>query len=440
MQKQNHSEAQQRPSRRDFLKTSAILGSAALAGPLTIARGAHAAGSDVIKVGLIGCGGRGSGAAANAKNAGKDVRLVAVADVFEERIKDAVPRLKKMYPEQATVDDAHCFVGFDAYQKVIQSDVDVVVIACTSHFHPVLLKAAVDASKHVFVEKPVALDVPGVKMAMAASEAAKQKNLSVVNGLCWRYDLGVREGVKRVLDGQIGEVIAIQEHYLRGPYGLRVRKPEWNEMQYQMQNWYHFNWLSGDDFAQSLIHNISVTSWVIGDLEPVQAWGMGGRQICVEPKYGDAFDHQAVVYEYANGVRIFGYCRDIPGCYNDVSDIVIGTKGRAFFPSKPRIEGAKPWHYKGPSPSMYDVEHKEMFEAIRAGKPLNNGKYMCTCTLLGILAQMACYSGAEITWEQLMKSKLSYALPRYGWDVEPPVKPGPNGQDPTAMPGIPQFL
>ncbi len=169
-----------------------------------------------------------------------------------------------------------------------------------------------------------------MKMAMAASEAAKQKNLSLVNGLCWRYDLGVREGVKRVLDGQIGEIIAIQEHYLRGPYGLRERKPEWNEMQYQFQNWYHFNWLSGDDFAQSLIHNISVTSWVVGDVAPVQAWGMGGRQICVEPKYGDAFDHQAVVYEYANGVRIFGYCRDIPGCYSETADVILGTKGRAL--------------------------------------------------------------------------------------------------------------
>jgi predicted dehydrogenase len=438
MQKEN-STSQKRPSRRDFLRTSALLGGAALAGPLSIGRGAHAAGSDVIKVGLVGCGGRGSGAAANAMNAGKDVRLVAMADVFADHLSSSREQLKKMYPEQMMVDDQHCFVGFDAYQQVIQSDVDVVVIACTSHFHPVVLKAAIDAGKHAFVEKPVALDVPGIKLAMAASEAAAKKNLSLVNGLCWRYDLGVRECVKRILDGQIGEIIAIQEHYLRGPYGLRERKPEWNEMQYQLQNWYHFNWLSGDDFAQSLIHNISVTSWVVGDIAPLQAWGMGGRQICVEPKYGDAFDHQSVVYEYANGIRIFGYCRDIPGCYNETSDIILGTKGRAFMPGRPQIEGEKPWRYEGSKANMYDVEHKELFESIRAGKPLNNGKYMCICTLLGIMAQLAAYTGQQITWDQLMKSQLSYALPRYGWDVEPPVKPGANGQYPTAMPGLTQF-
>ena len=425
-------------SRRQFLQRAVVSGAAAY-GALELGRSAHAAGSDVIKVGLIGCGGRGSGAAGNAMNAGKDVRLVAMGDVFADHLASSREQLKKMYPEQMMVDDQHCFVGFDTYQQVIHSDVDVVVIACTSHFHAVALKAAVDAGKHVFVEKPVALDVPGIKLAMAASEAATKKNLSLVNGLCWRYDLGVRECVKRIHDGQIGEIIAVQEHYLRGPYGLRVRKPEWNEMQYQLQNWYHFNWLSGDDFAQSLIHNISVTSWVVGDVAPLQAWGMGGRQICTEPKYGDAFDNQAVVYEYANGIRIFGYCRDIPGCYNETSDVILGTKGRAFMPGRPQIEGEKPWRYEGPKPSMYDVEHKELFESIRAGKPLNNGKYMCICTLLGIMAQLAAYTGQQITWEQLMNSKQSYALPRYGWDVEPPVKPGANGQYPTAMPGITQF-
>jgi len=372
MQKQNQSEREQRPSRRDFIKTSAILGGAALAGPLSITRGAHAAGSDVIKVGLIGCGGRGSGAAANAMNAGKDVRLVAMADVFADRLASSREQLKKMYPEQMVVDDQHCFVGFDAYQQVIQSGVDVVVIACTSHFHAVALKAAVDAGKHVFVEKPVALDVPGVKLAMAASEAATKKNLSLVNGLCWRYDLGVRECVKRILDGQIGEIIAIQEHYLRGPYGLRERKPEWNEMQYQLQNWYHFNWLSGDDFAQSLIHNISVTSWVVGDVAPLQAWGMGGRQICTEPKYGDAFDSQAVVYEYANGIRIFGYCRDIPAATTIPATSSSAPRAARSCPAGPRSRAKKPWHYHSatPPPSMYDVEHKELFESIRAGKPL----------------------------------------------------------------------
>jgi myo-inositol 2-dehydrogenase / D-chiro-inositol 1-dehydrogenase len=422
-------------SRRQFLQKSVASGAAAY-GALSLARGVHAAGSDVIKVGLIGCGGRGSGAAGNAMNAGKDVRLVAMADLFAERVQNSHRLLKRDYPGQVAVADAHCFAGFDAYQKLIHSGVDVVLIATASHFHPVFLKAAVDAGKHVFCEKPCAIDVRGVKMAMGAAEDARKKNLCVVAGLCWRYDLGVREAMKRIHDGAIGQIVAIQETYARGPYHACERQPGWTELQYQFHNWYHFNWLSGDDAKQSLIHCLDKASWALQDVSPKQAWGIGGRQVCVEPMYGDVFDHQAIVYEYANGVRVFGYCRDIPGCYNEVSDVILGTKGRALLPNKPRIEGAKPWRYKGPTPSMYDVEHQELFAAIRAGKPIDNGNYMCTSAMLGVLAQMACYSGQQVTWDQAMKSEQSFALPRYGWDVEPPVKPGANGRYPTAMPGI----
>ena len=210
-------------------------------------------------------------------------------------------------------------------------------------------------------------------------------------------------------------------------------------MQFQMQDWYHFNWLSGDQTAQQLIHSLDKASWALGDVPPVKAWGMGGRQVCVEPKYGDQFDHHAVVFEYANGVRVFGYTRDMLGCYNETSDVILGTKGRALMPHTPRIEGEKPWRYKGKPANMYDVEHQELFDAIRAGKTINNGGYTCLSSMLAILAQMVCYTGQEITWEQAMKSELNFALPRYGWDVEPPVKPGPNGQYPAAMPGITAF-
>ena len=425
-------------SRRQFV-TKAIASGAAAYGALSLVPSVHAAGSDAIKIGLIGCGGRGSGAATNAMNAGKDVRLVAMADIFADHLQDSRRLLKKAYPEQVAVDDDHCFVGFDAYEKLIQSGVDVVLIACTSHFHPVMLKAAVDAGKHVFCEKPHGIDVPGVKLSMAAAEEARKKNLCLVSGLCWRYDPGVRETIKRIQDGAIGEIIAIEMTYLRADYLLRVRQPGWNEMQYQLQDWYHFNWLSGDDTSQSLIHNITMASWLLGNAPPLKAWGMGGRQVCVEPKYGDVFDHQAIVYEYANGVRVFGFCRDIPGCYDDNTSVVLGSKGRAFMPWAPRIEGQKPWRHKGHAESMYDVEHRELFAAIRAGKTINNGDYMCVDTLTGLLGQMACYTGQEITWEKALQSTLSHALPRYGWDVEPPVKPGPDGRYPTAMPGITQF-
>ncbi|MCR4415857.1 MAG: Gfo/Idh/MocA family oxidoreductase [Thermoguttaceae bacterium] len=425
-----------RPSRRQFLETAAA---GALAAGLSIQRGAHAAGSGAIKIGLIGCGGRGSGAAVNAMNAGDEIRLVAVADVFEDYAKGARDRLKKLRPNQVDVPDDRVFVGFDAYQKVIQSGVDVVLIAAASHFHPMHLKAAIDAGKHVFCEKPHGVDVPGLKMAIAAGEEAKKKGLALVSGLCWRYDPGVREAMKRVRDGAIGEVLAIQETYITSPYGLRERKPGWSEMEYQLQNWYHFNWLSGDQTGQQLIHSLDKASWALGDKPPAKAWGLGGRQVCVEPKYGDQFDHHAVVFEYDNGVRVFGFCRDQVNCYNETSDVIIGSKGRAILPSRPRIEGPSAWEYKGPKVSMYDVEHKELFDSIRAGKPINNSDYMFTSTMLGILAQMVCYTGQQLTWEQAMASELRLAPSRYAWDAEPPVLPGPNGQYPCALPGVTKF-
>jgi predicted dehydrogenase len=425
-------------SRRQFLQKSLVTGAAAYSA-LSVARSAHAAGSDVIKIGLIGCGGRGSGAAANAMNAGKDVRLVAMADLFADRLQDSRPRLKAMYPEQAIVADDHCFVGFDAYEKLIHSGVDVVLIAVPPYFHPLHLKTAVAAGKHVFCEKPHGVDVPGVKMSMAAAEEAKKKNLCVVSGLCWRSDPGVRETMKRIHDGAIGEIVAIQETYICPPYVLRNRKPGWSEMESQLQNWAHFAWLSGDQTGQQLVHSMDKASWALGDVPPLRAWGMGGRQVMVEPKYGDQFDHHAVVYEYANGVRVFGYCRDMLGCYNETSDVILGTKGRAILPVKPRIEGEKPWRYEGPAANMYDVEHKQLFDAIRAGKTINNGNYMCTSTMLTILAQMVCYTGQRITWEQAMKSEQVLGPQHCAWDAEPSVKPGANGQYPTAMPGITQF-
>jgi predicted dehydrogenase len=424
-------------SRRAFLERTAAVGTTGAA--LSLARSAHAAGSGVIKVGLVGCGGRGSGAAANAMNAGKDVHVVAIADVLTERTETARAQLKPKYPDQFTVDDAHTFVGFDAYQKVIASGVDVMVIACTSHFHPVFLKAAVDAGKHVFIEKPVGVDPTGVRIAMAASEAARKKNLSVVSGFCWRYDAGVCETIDRIRDGAIGDVLAVQATRLGGSYVLRTRRPEWNEMQYQFQNWYHFNWLSGSDPVQNLVHQIDNASWVLGDVAPVSAWGMGGRQVCTDPnQYGDELDHHAIVYDYADGKKIFAHGRHIPGCFNQAAVVALGTKGRAFMPARPYIEGEKPWRYKAPKTpvAMTDREHQVLFESIRTGKPVNNGVRMCHVSMLAILGEIVCCTGKQMTWDEVMKSKLNYALPRYGWDVEPPIKPGPDGNYPAILPGV----
>ncbi len=425
-------------SRRRFIKSSVGAG---VAGSLSIARSAHAAGDDTLRIGLIGCGSRGSGAAVNALNAGKDIKLVAMADVFENRLNGSLKRIKKIKGNQVVVDIDHRFVGLDAYQRLINSGVDVVLIATASHFHPIFLKAAVDAGKHVFVEKPHAVDAPGVLTVLAASEEAKKKNLSIVSGLCWRYNTGARETMKHVLDGAIGEIVAVQETYMHGPYRHynRDRKPEWTEMQYQMHNWYHFNWLSGDDICQSLVHSLDKASWAMRDQPPVSAWGMGGREVCTEPLYGDLFDHHAVVYEYASGARVYGYCRGQNGCYSNTSDHILGTKGRCNV-TKHRIKGETNWRYKGPKCNMCDTEHQELFDSIRSGVPINNGLYMARSTMLAILGRMVTYTGQKITWEQAMNSKEILAPERYAWDAEPPAKPDENGQYPVPIPGVTKFI
>lgn len=421
-------------TRRDFLKTSAALAGGAALAQLTVEQSAHAAGSDIIRIGLIGCGGRGTEAAVNAMNAGPDVRLVALADIFEERLNASRNQLAKARPNQLALTNDRCFVGFDAYQKVLASGVDAVLITPASHFIPQMLSAAIDAGKHVFCEKPHGIDIPGLKVSMAAAERAKAKGLSVVSGLCWRYDPGVRETLQRVRDGAIGDIVAIQETYVGTPYIVRERRPGQSEMEYQMWNWYHFNWLSGDQTAQQLVHSMDKASWALGDKPPRRVWGMGGRQTCLDPKFGDQFDHQAVIYEYDQGVRVFGFTRDQPECWNNTSDFIMGTKGRCDLLNY-RIEGEANWRYEKPRQNMYDVEHKELFESIRSGKPINNGHYMCLSSALGIAAQMACYSGAMLTWDDVMNSKRSFALPRYAWDAEPPLKPGPDGRYPSPMQG-----
>lgn len=423
-------------NRRSFLKSSIAAG-AALTAPLALARSVHAASDDSIRIGLIGCGGRGSGAALNAMNAGPDVKLVALADLFEDKLAPCRKRLGTLKPDQVLVDDDHMFHGFDAYKEVINSDVNVVLIAAASHFHPVHFKAAIDAGKHVFVEKPHSLDVPGIKSVQQTCEVARKKGLSVVSGLCWRYDPHVRETMKRIQDGAIGDIIAIQEYYVGGPYFAHPRQAGWSELEYQFRNWYHFNWLSGDQTGQQLIHSIDKASWAMGDVPPVRAWGIGGRQVCVETKYGDQFDHFGVVFEYENGVRVNAFCRDIPGCFSETSDTVLGTKGEATMPSRCGIVGANPWQAPVKrTVSMYDVEHAELFDSIRKGQPINNGNYMVTSSMLAILAQMVGYSGQRITWQEAMNSTLDFTLPEYTWDAESPVKPRPDGTYDAPLPGI----
>jgi predicted dehydrogenase len=434
-------------SRRDFLKSASSLAAAgALSGGLSIARGAHAEGSDLLRVGLIGCGGRGTGAAVNALGADENCRLVAMADVFADRLEISLDALRKRAaqmesPHKVAVDKEHCFVGFDAADKLIQSGVDVVLLATPPHFRPMHLKAAVAAGKHVFCEKPVAVDAPGVRSVLAIAEEAKKKNLSLVSGLCWRYDPGVCETMKRVLDGAIGELKSIQETYLTNSGWRRGRKPQHTEMEYQLLNWPYFTWLSGDFNVEQHVHSLDKAAWAMHEEPPVQAWGLGGRQLR-KPEDGDIYDHHAVTYECAGGVHVHSYCRQIAGCYNDVSDVFVGTKGRAILPSKPRIEGENPWHYSGPTAGsrMYDEEHRRLFAAIRSGQPINNGLYMARSTMWGILGRMVDWTGQKLTWEEAINSQHSMGPARYALDADPPTMPNKDGRYPIAMPGLTKFM
>jgi myo-inositol 2-dehydrogenase / D-chiro-inositol 1-dehydrogenase len=434
-------DVQSMKSRRRFLKTSAAAVPAAALTSLFVPR-VFAAGSDVIRIGVIGCGNRGPDAARNAMNADKGVRLVAMADILMERMVETREMLKKLKPDQVTVDDDHCFTGFDAYKKLIEC-VDVVLIANAAKFHPLHMEAAIEAGKHVFVEKPHAIDPAGIKVVRTACELAKQKKLCVVSGLHSRYHPGYQETIKRVQDGAIGDIVAIEENFLRLPYALYPRKPGLTETEWQASNQYHFHWLGGDDVPQSLVHNVDRASWAMREQAPIKAHGMGGRSTLHGEIYGSVFDHHGVVYEFASGVRMYAFCRTIPKCYNEVSSILLGTKGRCNV-VQCRIEGETNWLFDGSrnKNDPYDLEHMELFKAIRADRPLNNGDYMVRSTLIALMGQFSCYTGNEVTWEQITTSDF-YFTPRpedCQADVDPPVKPDAEGIYPVFTPGVTKLI
>ncbi len=434
MPESDNARIDQRPSRRDFLKRSTALAGGALAGGLSIGRAAHAAQNETLKVGLIGCGGRGTGAAGNALDADPNTKLTAMGDAFAERLEGSFKALNTKYGDRVAVAPDRCFVGFDAYRKVIESGVDVVILCEPPHFRPAHLQAAVDAGKHVFCEKPVAVDAPGIRSVLAACEAAEKKGLSIVSGLCWRYHNGVKETMQRVLDGAIGEIRSIQETYLTGELWHRGRQPDDTEIRYQMRNWYYFTWLSGDFNVEQHVHSLDKALWAFHDEPPIRAWGTGGRIVRTDPKYGDIYDHHAVVYEYPNNVNVHAYCRQQNGCYRDTSDHFVGTRGHADI-LKHQIDGENPWRFRGDGGNMYVLEHEALFRSIRAGDPINNGLYMARSTMLAILGRMVTYTGQAITWEDALSSQEVLAPSSYSWDAEPPTLPDADGRYPIAVPG-----
>jgi myo-inositol 2-dehydrogenase/D-chiro-inositol 1-dehydrogenase len=421
-------------TRRDFLKTSTVAASAAAIGTLDLSRSAHAAGSDIIKVGMIGCGGRNSGAGAQALAADPGARLVAMCDIFRDRVEGARANIKQARGAQVTVDDAHCFTGFEGYKHVIEAS-DVVCIANAAKFHPFHTMSAIQAGKHVFVEKPHGTDPFGVKLMQAACDLAKEKKLCIVSGLQSRFHTGYAETVRRIHDGAIGDIVSIEENFLRAPYVVTERKPEYSELQWQCSTQYHFRWLSGDDVPQSLVHNMDRASWVQGNAVPIKCHGLGGRSTMVEPIYGDVFDHHSVIYEFDKGVRVYAFCRTTAGCYDESSSLVFGSKGKANIMGC-RIWGETNWRWQGQC-DPYQIEHDKLFAGIRSGNPINCGNYMARTTMITVMGQLSCYTGKEVSWEDVMKSDFYYPpKPEDCRDgMEPPTKPGANGSYPTLVPG-----
>jgi predicted dehydrogenase len=415
-------------TRRDFLAASAA-GAAALAG---LAPAVHAAGGDTLRVGLVGCGGRGTGAATQALHADPAVRLVAVGDMFADRLEASLSQLKSDGDISAKIDvkDDHRFTGFDACKQVLASGVDVVLLATPPHFRPAHLKAAVEAGKHVFCEKPVAVDAPGVRAVFDACREAKKKNLAVVSGLCYRYQRAKRETMKRVHDGAVGDIVALHTNYNTHGLWYKKRGPGMSDMEWQLRNWLYFTWLSGDHIVEQHIHSLDKMAWAMRDEPPAKAFGLGGRQSRTQPEFGHIFDHHAVCFEYKNGVKLFSYCRQQDGTANDVTDYVLGTAGTCDV-MKHAITGKNPWRYRGPKEDMYQNEHDELFASIRSGKPINDGEWMTQSTLMAIMGRMATYTGQVITREMALHSKEDLSPAKYEF--------GPLPTADVARPGITKY-
>jgi predicted dehydrogenase len=428
--------------RRKFLRDSALLTSAAVGSQLALSRSAHAAGSDTLKLGLIGCGGRGSGAASDALSADPQTQLWAMSDVFADKIEASLKPLTNQFGDRIQVDPSRRFAGLDGYRGVIEH-CDVVLIACASRFHAPYALAAVEARKHVFVEKPAAVDVAGIQQLLQADELSHKYGTGVLAGLTYRYHLGRRQAIERIHNGEIGDIVAIQCDYLRAPYRLVERNPKWSEMEYQFRNWYHFTWLSGDDVPQSLIHNLDSALWALHDQPPAQAYGMGGRSTHFQAEMGTSFDHHSVIFDYPCGRRIYGSVRTAAGCFGNNIDVFHGTKGRCIFasfaaPKFTDLKGQVTWKADAElsKKSPYQQEHLEFLQSIREGRPLQRAKQLAVSTMTSVLGQLAVYTGRQLTWDETLQSK--FACPPPGaiqLDQEPPVKPGPDGIYPVAVPG-----
>ena len=375
----------------------------------------------VLKVGLVGCGGRGTGAAVQALRADPDTVLHAMADAFEDRLLSSLELLKKAHGQRADVKKNRQFIGFDAYQKLIDSGVDVVLLATPPGFRPAHLTAAIDAGKHVFYEKPVAVDGPGIRKVLEAAKKAKEKNLSIVSGLCFRYDLQKQALYGKVLNGDIGDVRSISSTRYGGELWYKERQPDWTDMQYKMRNWYYYNWLGGDFIVEMFVHSMDMISWAMGERMPLSASGVGGRQWRTDKKYGNIYDHFAVEMDYGNGLKGNVFTRQLTGGSSRNSVEVTGSEGNAFYEgNRHEIWGKNTWKYEGEKNDMYQSEHDAFFSSIRNGDATNDGERAAHSTLMAIMGRDVAYTGQVITWEEAMNSTVSLGPENseYSWDLK----------------------
>lgn len=432
-------------SRRDFVRTSAqgLAAAGAAAGlglglPFTVpAVWGSTPADDRIRVGLIGCGGRGTGAAAQALAADPGVVLWAVADAFEDRIASCLGHLTKpaeegdgsvaapAHADRVVVPAERRFVGLDSGERLIaEGECDVVLLCTPPHFRPMHLKAAIDAGKHVFCEKPMAVDGTGVRSVIESAKAAEAKRLSLVSGFCWRYSSPERAVYGKMLDGDFGAVRSVHATYHTSPIWTQRRRPEWSEMTFQLRNWVHFIWLGGDHIVEQACHSVDKIAWAMGDRPFARVTSLGGRQLREGEEFGNVYDHFTAIYEYDDGARAVLTCRQMNHCSNENKDWVACADGIAFIngwaPQETRFEGARPWRYEGPSPNMYQVEHDELFRSIRSGTAKNDGGFMALSTLMAIAGREAAYSGQTLSFEQCLGSKQHLVPSSYAFDATPP--------------------
>ncbi len=414
-------------SRRDFLKTTAAAAiGTGLAGREIL--GAYAGGADAIRVGVIGCGGRGTGAVQDALGSAENVTLVAMGDAFRDRLDESLKRLKEgKFGAQVSVTPERTFVGFDAFQKVIASDVNYIILATPPGFRPAHLKAAIEAGKHVFTEKPIAVDGAGVRAVLGLVDVAKQKGLGVGAGTQRRHQTGYIETIKRIQDGAIGDLVSGRVYWNQGGLWNRPRQPNWSDLEWQMRNWLYFTWLSGDHIVEQHVHNLDVANWVLNS-HPARAYGMGGRQVRTGPEYGHIYDHHAVDYEYENGFRLMSFCRQIQRCDNMNGEAIHGSKGWSQV-EKYTISGANAWKFAGTDSRPYVQEHTDLIASIRAGKPINELKHVAESTLTAIMGRMSTYTGKAVTWDQALNSKENWAPAELSFNAKLAVPPVP-------MPGV----